>query len=171
MGNWLSEGGDTEDCVEFLETIPSELVDLWKEMMLLEMKLSNQQKFIQDAKLELKKDEEVIMTSNDEKDAEIHGEQGKIFMVGELNNFYKQSYTDMGNEGRRIISKDNNDEQISVEQKYKVAENNILEEGYVSNDIEDEREQLLKFFMEEIRNDEDGTHQFDKIIEDEFVRS
>jgi len=158
LGNWLSESGDSEDCVKFLETIPSELVDLWKEMILLEMKLSNQQKFIQDVKMELKKDEEVVMTGNDEKDVEIHDEHGKIFMVGELNICYDQSYTDMGNEERRIVSKDNNDEQISMEQKYKVAENNIMEESYASNDIKDERGQLLKVFMEGKRNGEDGIH-------------
>ena len=169
LENWLSKSGNTEDCVEFPETIPSELVNLWKEIMLLEMRLSNQQKFIQDVKLELKKDEEVVMTGNDEKDAEIHGEQGKIFMVGELNILYDQSYANIGNEERRIVSKDNNDEQTAMEQKYKIVdeeeiENDILEEGYVFNGIEDEREQLLKVVMERRRNGEDGTQQFDEIL-------
>ena len=139
---------DTEDCVEFSVTIPSELASLWEELMILEVRLRNQQKSIQDVKLELEKeDEEVVIAGNDEKNAEIYGEQGKSFMIGELNIFYDQSYADMENEEGKIVLKDNNEEQISVKQKYEVAEDNILEESYVSNDIKDEREKLLKAVM------------------------
>ena len=166
LENWLSKSGNTEDCVDFPKTIPSEGLNLWKEIMLLEM---NQQKIIEDVKLELKKEEAVVMTGNDERDVEIHGEQGKICMAGDLNIFYDQSYADMGNKERRIVSKNNNDEHTTMEQKYKIAdeeeiENDILEEGYVFNGIEDEREQLLKVVMEGRRIGKDGTQQFDEIL-------
>ena len=119
---------DTEDCVEFSVTIPSELTSLWEELMILEVRLRNQQKSIRDVKLELEKEyEEVVLAGNDEKNAEIYGEQGKSFMIGELNIFYDQSYADMENEEGEIVLKDNNEEQISMKQKYEVAEDGILE--------------------------------------------
>ena len=140
----MSKSENIEDCVEFLETIPSELVNLGKDIMLLEMRLSNQQKFIQDVKLELKKDEEVVMTGNDERDAEIHGEQGKIFMVGDLNIFYDQSYADTGNRERRIVSKNNNDERTIMEQKYK-----IVDEEEIENALEKKVMYLMESRMKE----------------------
>ena len=74
--------------MEFSVTIPSELDSLWEELMILEVRLRNQQKSIRDVKLELEKeDEEVVIAENDEKNAEIYGEQGKSFMIGELNIF------------------------------------------------------------------------------------
>jgi hypothetical protein len=162
----LLENEDSEDYVEFPKTIPSELVSLCKEMILLEMKLDNQQKIIQDVKLELKKDEEVAMTGNDERDVEIHGEQSNIFMVNKLNIFYNQSCADMGNEEVKIVSKYNGNMQTIMEKKYKVVdeeeiESDIPEKGYVFNCIKDKRRQLLKVVMEGIRNGEDGTHHFD----------
>jgi hypothetical protein len=162
----LLENEDSEDYVEFPKTIPSELVSLCKEMILLEMKLDNQQKIIQDVKLELKKDEEVAMTGNDERDVEIHGEQSNIFMVNKLNIFYNQSCADMGNEEVNIVSKYNGNMQTIMEKKYKVVheeeiESDIPEKGYVFNGIKDKRRQLLKVVMEGIRNGEDGTHHFD----------
>ena len=117
-------------------------------------------------KLELEKEyEEVVIARNDEKNAEIYGEQGKSFMIGELNIFCDQWYADMENEEGKIVLKDNNEEQISVKQKYEVAEDNILEGIYVSNDIKDEREQLLKVVMEGRRNEEDGAQKFDEFLE------
>ena len=67
----------------------------------------------------------------------------------------------MENEEGKIVLKDNNKEQISVKQKYEVAEDNILEESYVSNDIKDEREQLLKVIMEGRRNEEHSAQKFE----------
>ena len=52
-----------------------------------------------------------------------------------------------------------------MKQKYEVAEDNILEESYVTNDIKDEREQLLKVVMEGRRNEEDGAQKFDEFLE------
>ena len=76
---------DTEDCVEFSVTIPSELDSLWEELMILEVRLRNQQKSIRDVTLELEKeDEEVVIAGNDEKNAEIYGEQGKSFMINHM---------------------------------------------------------------------------------------
>jgi hypothetical protein len=65
LDDWLLENETNEDCVEFPETIPSELVILRNEIKLLKIKLSNQKVQIQDVKLELEESEEIVMNGND----------------------------------------------------------------------------------------------------------
>ena len=152
---------DTEYCVEFSVEISSELTNLWEELMILEERLRNQQNSIRDVKLELEKDGGVVIAGNDEKNTGIHG---KNFMVGKFNIYYDQSYVDMENEEGKMVLKDNNVEQISVEQKYDVAEGNILEENYVSNDIGCEGDQLLEVVVKGRRNAEEEVVLRDNVI-------
>ena len=63
----VAKSEDSEDCVEFLEEIPSEMVSLYDELSLLEERLENQRIQIQVAKTELNENEEVVMNGKHEK--------------------------------------------------------------------------------------------------------
>ena len=63
----IAESEYSEDYVEFLEEIPSEMVRLYHELSLLEERLKNQRIHIQVGKTELNENEEVFMNGKYEK--------------------------------------------------------------------------------------------------------
>jgi hypothetical protein len=112
LNDWLVGDENSEDCAEFPETIPSELISLCNEMKFLEMKLNTQRVQTQDAKLELEKGGEIVMKDNDTRN-----EKEKI--VSEDNT-----------EGSdRVISSQEDDNQMLMKQKCKVVEEEEDEHG------------------------------------------
>jgi hypothetical protein len=65
---WLTINVE-EESVELLEEIPNELADLWYELSLLEDRLAKQKLNIQIVKLELSKDEEIVINDKSGKEA------------------------------------------------------------------------------------------------------
>ena len=56
--NWTCDKeGDSEDCIEFLEEIPSEMQDLWHELSLSENRLASQRMTTLNVQLKLSKGE------------------------------------------------------------------------------------------------------------------
>jgi len=70
---------DSEDCIDLLGKIPSEMANLWHELSLLDKRLENQRISVQDVKSELNENEEVHYSGQEQKDIiEVDGVEERL---------------------------------------------------------------------------------------------
>lgn len=121
-GTIRSEGA--EDCVKSSSIVPSNFVDLYKELELLQRRLERQRVSIQDVELKMEENKKAVMSSIKDEETVKYGRQSEKIVL-------EDNMTAAG-EVDDVVESNN---QIVVEQQEDVKE------GYVSKDTEDEMEE------------------------------